>query len=75
MNDARPAPVVQADEQAESVVCGVVTVDSAADTGPGVTVTRALSVIGTPPAVAVTVFDSAIVEFKFHVATPLPFAV
>jgi hypothetical protein len=74
-SDARPAAVVHVPEQAESVVCGVVTVDCDAETGPGVTVTGALSVIATPPAVAVTVFDSAMVEFSVQLATPLPLAV
>jgi hypothetical protein len=48
-----------------------VTVESEADTGPAVTVTVAVCVIATPPIVAETVFDSANVEPRVPVATPL----
>ncbi|SRR6266511_2147078 len=49
------------------------TVDCAADTPPGVTVTVAVCVIAVPLAVADTVFASATVELKVPVATPLAF--
>lgn len=75
ISDARPAPVVQDVEQAESVVCGVLTVDCAADTVLGFTVTPAVSVMPTPPAVAEIVLGSAMVELSVQVATPLPLAV
>jgi len=52
-----------------------VTVDCAGDTAPGVTVTVAVCVTGTPSIVADTVFDSATVELRLPVATPLPFVV
>ena len=48
-----------------------VTVDCEADTPPAVTVTAAVCVIATPPAVAETVFVPATVELSVPVATPL----
>src|SRR5881296_594668 len=51
------------------------TVDCPAETAPGVTVTAAVCVTGTPSIVADTVFDSATVELKLPVATPLPLVV
>src|SRR6266545_1764781 len=47
------------------------TVDCAADTPPGVTVTVAVWVIAVPLAVAETVFASATVELRVPAATPL----
>jgi len=47
-----------------------VTVDCAADTGPGATDTVAVCVIAVPPAVAETVFAPAPVEPRVPVATP-----
>jgi hypothetical protein len=44
-------------------------------TAPAVTVTVAVCVIGVPPAVAVIVLPSALVELKDVVTTPLPFVV
>src|SRR5207249_9905347 len=52
-----------------------VIVDCAGDTAPGVTVTVAVCLTGTPSIVADTVFDSATVELRLPVATPLPFVV
>jgi len=52
-----------------------VTVDCPAETAPGVTVTAAVCVTGTPSIVADRVFDSATVELKLPVATPLPLVV
>src|SRR5439155_473686 len=49
-----------------------VTVDCEADTGPGVTVTLAVGVIATPPAVAEIVFPPVLVELNVAVNTPLP---
>lgn len=49
------------------------TVDSEADTLPGVTVTPAVSVIATPSIVADTVLVSGTVELSVPVATPLAF--
>src|SRR6266540_2712772 len=51
------------------------TVDCAADTPPGVTVTVAVCVIAVPLAVADTVFTSATVELSVPVATPLALVV
>jgi len=48
-----------------------VTVDCAADTDPGFTVTGAVCVMAVPLAVAETVFDPAPVELSVPVATPL----
>src|SRR6266540_2747404 len=47
------------------------TVDCATETDPAVTVTPASWIIGVPFAVAATVFDSATVELRVPVATPL----
>src|SRR6266511_2248244 len=47
------------------------TVDCAAETGPGVTVTAAVWVMAVPFAVAETVFTSATVELSVPAATPL----
>src|SRR2546425_1229669 len=47
-----------------------VTVDCAADTAPGVTVTVAVCVIAVPPAVTEMVFAPAPVELRVPVATP-----
>src|SRR5438046_638868 len=52
-----------------------VTVDCEADTGPGVTVTLAVGVIATPPAVAEIVFPPVLVELNVAVNTPLPLVV
>ncbi len=52
-------------------VGAAVTVDCEADTPPGVTVTAAVCVIVTPPAVAETAFVPATVELSVPVATPL----
>src|SRR5712692_10505903 len=52
-----------------------VTVDKDADTAPAVTVTVAVWVIATVLIVAETVFDSATVELKLPVATPLALVV
>src|SRR5207247_541787 len=52
-----------------------VTVDCEADTGPGVTVTLAVGVIATPPAVAEIVFPPVLVELNVAVKTPLPLVV
>ena len=52
-----------------------VTVDCEADTGPGVTVTLAVGVIATPPAVAEIVFPPVLVELNVAVNTPLVFVV
>ena len=52
-------------------VGAAVTVDCEADTAPAVTVTAAVCVIVTPPAVAETVFVPATVEVSVPVATPL----
>src|SRR5437667_297408 len=52
-----------------------VTVDCEADTGPGVTVTLAVGVIATPPAVAEIVFPPVLVELNVAVNTPLAFVV
>src|SRR6266550_1627267 len=49
----------------------VVTVDCAADTGPGATVTVAVCVIAVPLAVAETVLVPAPVELRVPVATPV----
>ena len=49
--------------------------DCPAETAPGVTVTAAVCVTGTPSIVADRVFDSATVELKLPVATPLPLVV
>src|SRR2546430_17642167 len=51
------------------------TVDCAADTVPGFTTTVAVCVTATPLMVADTVFDSAAVELRVPVATPLVFVV
>src|SRR5207249_2042134 len=51
------------------------TVDSAAETVPGFTATVAVCVTATPSIVADTVFDSATVELRVPVATPLAFVV
>ncbi len=51
------------------------TVDCAADTVPGFTTTVAVCVTATPLIVADTVFDSAAVELRVPVATPLAFVV
>jgi hypothetical protein len=51
------------------------TVDCAADTGPTFTTTLAVCVIATPLIVAETVFDSATVELRVPVATPLALVV
>src|SRR5207247_1246754 len=51
------------------------TVDCAADTVPGFTTTVAVCVTATPSIVADTVFDSATVELRVPVATPLAFVV
>ena len=51
------------------------TVDSVADTVPAFTTTVAVCVIATVLIVAETVFDSATVELKLPVATPLAFVV
>src|SRR5256714_90626 len=51
------------------------TVDCAADTGPTFTATVAVCVTGTPLIAADTVFDSATVELRVPVATPLAFVV
>jgi len=53
-------------------VGAAVTVDCAADTGPGATVTAAVCVIAVPLIVAETVFGPAAVELKVPVATPVP---
>jgi len=73
--DALPAPVVQDEEQAESVACGVVTVDCAAETAAAFTVTVAIWVILVLFAGAESVFASATVELSGHVATPPTLAV
>src|SRR5207249_2962839 len=52
-----------------------VTVDCAAETVPGFTTTVAVCVTATPSIVADTVFDSATVELRVPVATPLAFVV
>src|SRR5437773_4722205 len=49
------------------------TVDCAADTVPGFTTTVTVCVTATPLIVADTVFDSATVELRVPVATPLAF--
>src|SRR2546422_1046640 len=54
---------------------GAVTVDCAAETVPGFTTTVAVCVTATPSIVADTVFDSATVELRVPVATPLAFVV
>src|SRR2546430_1640403 len=51
------------------------TVDCAADTVPGFTTTVAVCVTATPLIVADAVFDSAAVELRVPVATPLAFVV
>src|SRR6266851_393018 len=51
------------------------TVDTVADTAPAFTTTVAVWVIATALMVAETVFDSAVVELKLPVATPLAFVV
>jgi hypothetical protein len=51
------------------------TVDWAASTAPGVTVTVAVCVIATALIVAETVFSSATVELSVPVATPLALVV
>jgi len=51
------------------------TVDCAADTVPGFTTTVVVCVTATPLIVADTVFDSATVELRVPVATPLAFVV
>jgi hypothetical protein len=51
------------------------TVDTVADTAPAVTTTVAVCVIATVLIVAETVFDSATVELKLPVATPLALVV
>src|SRR6266487_3559670 len=51
------------------------TVDCAADTVPGFTTTVAVCATATPLIVADTVFDSAAVELRVPVATPLAFVV
>src|SRR2546423_12711588 len=51
------------------------TVDCAADTGPTFTATVAVCETATPLIVADTVFDSATVELRVPVATPLAFVV
>jgi len=53
----------------------VVTVDTLADTVPAFTTTVAVCVTPTPLIVAETVFDSATVELKVPVATPLALVV
>src|SRR2546430_3923153 len=64
---APPRPVVIGDV--------ALTVDCAADTVPGFTTTVAVCVTATPLMVADTVFDSAAVELRVPVATPLVFVV
>src|SRR5437867_986234 len=51
------------------------TVDCAVETVPGFTTTVAVCVTATPSIVADTVFDSATVELRVPVATPLAFVV
>jgi hypothetical protein len=54
------------------VVGEAVTLDWPDETAPGVTVTAAVWVMSTELIVAETVFDSATVELRVPVATPLP---
>jgi len=56
-------------------VGAAVTVDTLPDSAAAVTETLAVAVIATPLIVADTVFDSAIVELRVAVATPLAFVV
>src|SRR6266540_6271484 len=67
--------IVAVPVSAVSEVGEALTVDCAADTAPGITVTVAVCVIAQPLALAETVFDSATVELRVPVATPLAFVV
>ena len=62
-----PLPAVIGDDAATS--------DSVAETGPTLTSTVAVCVTAMPSIVAETVFDSATVELRVPVATPLAFVV
>lgn len=71
---ASRAVTVIVDVSAPAVIGEVaITVDSASDTPPGLTVTAAVCAIVTPAMVAPTVLDSATVELSVPVATPLAF--
>lgn len=75
ISEAVPVPVEHEAEQALMLVGLAETVDCEAETVPGFTVTVAVCVMPTPPAVAEIVLTSAVVELSVQVATPLPFAV
>ena len=75
ISEAVPAPVEHEAAHAVMLVGLAETVDCAADTVPGFTVTPAVWVMPTPPAVAEIVLSSAMVELSVQVATPLPLAV
>jgi hypothetical protein len=63
--------IVDAPLPATIALGAAATVDCAADTGPGVTVTLAVCVSGAPFAVAETVLVPVTVELRVAVATPL----
>ena len=73
INDAVPPPVVHEVWHAVMEDWAAETVDCAAETAAGFTVTLGFCVIATPLIVADTVFDSAVNDEKVEVATPLEF--